>query len=477
MGTEINDTRFSREQFQAFADRLKTETELLKSWWREGRLSDQPPKVGMELEAWLVDEAGRPAARNGELLARAQGCMVGPELSQFNVEFNSTPLTLGGATFTTIAAELDQHWRRVNQHAAAEGCRLGMIGILPTVRESDLTLAHMSRLKRYHALNEQIMLLRNRQPLQLDIDGAEPLRAEHGDVMIEAAGTSLQLHLQAPPKDIPRYFNASLMASAATVAVAANSPYLFGHRLWEETRVPVFQQSCTVSPRQGSSAERLARVSFGSGYGRDALYGFFVENRQHFSVLLPELLDEPAEQLAHLRLHNGTIWRWNRPLVGFDDDGRPHLRIEHRVMAAGPTVADIAANAAFYYGLVFGLAESELGPDKRLPFPLAERNFYDAARRGLQAEVTWFGGEKVPLTRLIQQELLAVAARGLALAGVDDAEARRHLSVIEARVASGMTGAAWQSAYVQRHGRDFAGLVRAYLANQDAGAPVHEWPL
>jgi len=477
MGSEINDTRFSREQFQAFAARLKTETELLKTWWREGRLSDEPPRAGLELEAWLVDEAGRPAPRNDEVLARVEDCLVGPELSQYNLEFNSTPRSLAGRPFSAMAEELARHWRQVNQAAAAENCRLAMIGILPTLVESDLTLEHMSRRKRYHALNEQIMRLRNRQPLKLEIDGEEPLSAEHGDVMIEAAGTSLQLHLQAPPKDIPRYFNASVMASAATVAVAANAPFLFGHRLWEETRVPVFQQSCAVSARPRSTAERLARVTFGSGYGRDALYGFFVENRQHYSVLLPELMDEPVEQLAHLRLHNGTIWRWNRPLVGFDESGRPHLRIEHRVMAAGPTVADIVANAAFYYGLAFGLADSELGPDQRLPFHLAEQNFYAAARRGLQAEVVWFGGDKFVLSQLILQQLLPVAAHGLALVGVDADEAQRQLAVIEARVRSGGTGAAWQSAYVRRYGRDFAGLVRRYLENQEAGAPVHEWPV
>src|SRR5690606_19171403 len=247
--------------------------------------------------------------------------------------------------------------------------------------------------------------------------------------------------------------------------------------LFRSTRIPLFEQAVAVTPPHGGHPGPFGRVSFGSGYGRDALYGFFVENRQHFPVLLPVLLDEPEERLPHLCLHNGTIWRWNRPLVGFGDDGRPHLRIEHRVMAAGPTLADIVANAAFFYGLAHGLAESEQGPDSRLPFVQAERNFYAAARHGLAAEVSWLGSSQGRLDQLILNRLLPLAARGLQLAGVDDPEARAGLAIIEQRVGTGRTGAAWQRAFIERYGRDFDALVNAYLERQQSGEPVHRWSL
>jgi hypothetical protein len=477
MGTEIKNTDFSLEDFQAFSARLKAETDLFKSWWTNGQFADEPPRIGFELEAWLVDAAGRPKPCNAEVLARAADPLLAPELAQYNLEFNGTPRALAGQPFTAMRLELTRLWNRTNAHARQEQARLAMVGILPTVQKEDLDLGRMSRFKRFEALNEQVLFLRNRRPPRLDIEGAEHLQLQHDDVMLESAATSLQLHLQATTASAPRLFNASLMASAATVAIAANSPYLFGRQLWEETRIPLFEQAVAVGPQHGGHAGSYPRVSFGSAYGRDALYGFFVENRQHFPVLLPVLLDEPPEHLAHLRLHNGTIWRWNRPLVGFNADGKPHLRIEHRVMAAGPTIADIRANAVFYYGVVQGLAESTAGPDSRLPFPTAERNFYAAARHGLAAEIDWFGGTRTRLDQLILHELLPLAARGLALAGVEDDEARAALEIIRQRVASGTTGAAWQKAWISRHGRDFQGLLDCYIENQESGVPVHRWPL
>ena len=477
MGKDISNIKFTREDFQAFAARLKSETELLKRWRDEGRLASDPPRIGLELEIWLVDEAGRPAPCNTAVLAQAQEPLLTLELAQYNLELNTTPQPLPGQPFTALRPELEQVWQRVAAAAARQQARLAMIGILPSARQEDLSLARMSPLNRYQALNEQVLLLRNQRPLQLDIQGVERLTLSHADVMLESAATSLQLHLQVSPQNAARLFNAAVMASAATVAAAANSPFLFGRRLWEETRIPLFEQAVAVTPPHGGHPGPFGRVSFGSGYGRDALYGFFVENRQHFPVLLPVLLDEPEERLPHLCLHNGTIWRWNRPLVGFGDDGRPHLRIEHRVMAAGPTLADIVANAAFFYGLAHGLAESEQGPDSRLPFVQAERNFYAAARHGLAAEVSWLGSSQGRLDQLILNRLLPLAARGLQLAGVDDPEARAGLAIIEQRVGTGRTGAAWQRAFIERYGRDFDALVNAYLERQQSGEPVHRWSL
>lgn len=477
MGDDIKNTTFTRADFQAFSTRLKAETELLKRWWTEGKLATEPSKMGLELELWLVDADGRPKPCNAEVLAQAKEPRLAPELAQYNLEINSAPCPLAGQPFTALRQELEQVWQGASAAAARQKARLAMIGILPSVRQDDLSLGRMSRFKRYQALNEQVLLLRNQRPLQLDIEGAEHLVLRQADVMLEAAATSLQLHLQATPASAPRLFNAAIMASAATVAVAANSPYLFGHQLWEETRIPLFEQSTAVTPQHGGHPGPFARVGFGSGYGRDALYGFFVENRQHYPVLLPVHLDEPQEQLPHLLLHNGTIWRWNRPLVGFNAAGQPHLRIEHRVMAAGPSLSDIIANAVFYYGLVHGLADNNAGADQRLPFPQAERNFYAAARHGLMAEVDWLGSTHGRLDQLILQQLLPLAARGLQLAGVDDPEASAGLAVIEQRVGSGMTGAAWQKAFVKRYGRDFEALVGRYLENQTSGEPVHRWSL
>jgi len=477
MGSEIDESRFTRDDFHAFARRLKAETETLRQWIREGRVADETPRIGLELETWLVDAAGRPAPRNAEIMGALPDEPLAPELARYNLELNTAPQPLVGRPFSALAAELSALWDRLRAAAAQHGCRPAMVGILPSLHPEDLVLERMSGLKRYQALNEQVLLLRNRRPIHVDIDGPEPLRLTRGDVMLEAAATSVQLHLQVSPRHAARLYNASLLASAATMALAANSPRLFGRRLWEETRIPLFEQAVEVGPLHDGHAGPLARVTFGSGYARDALYNFFVENRQHYPVLLPVALSEPPSRLPHLVLHNGTVWRWNRPLVGFDADGRCHLRIEHRVMAAGPTIADMMANAAFYYGLVHGLLRQERSVEALLPFTALEHNFYSAARRGLEASVRWVGGTDKPLAGLIADELLPVAERGLEWLDVAADERRRHLGIVRERLRTGRTGAAWQEAWLHRHGRDLSRLTLAYMARQESGEPVHTWDL
>lgn len=477
MGQEIDETHFTPEHFHRFSRRLKEETALLKQWLQEGRFRDEPARIGLELEAWLVNDQGLPTPRNEEVIQRCDDPHLETELARYNLELNTDPVTLSGRPFSELAAVLDRRWAKLREAARDRQCQPTLVGILPSVRETDLSVAAMSGLKRYQALNEQVLALRNRRPIHLDIRGEEPITLDHPDVMLESAATSLQLHLQVGPGNAHRLFNAAVAASAATVGTAANSPLLFDHLLWAETRIPLFEQAVAVTPLHGGHAGPLARVGFGSGYARDALYGWFVENRQHFPVLLPVLQDTPPEDLAHLRLHNGTIWRWNRPLVEPHGGHNPHLRIEHRVMAAGPTLADVVANAAFFFGLVHGLLLKEPELEGRLPFVTAEANFYSAARHGLDAPVTWLGQRQGPLQELILEELLPLARVGLENQDVAGDEIRQWLGIIRERVTSGRTGSVWQRAWWHRHGHNAPALVLDMLRHQQTGEPVHRWAL
>jgi hypothetical protein len=239
--------------------------------------------------------------------------------------------------------------------------------------------------------------------------------------------------------------------------------------------VPLFEQSVAAHEPDTDPASR--RVSFGRGYVADGLAELFAENQTRFPVLLPVVSDGPIDQLAHLRLHNGTIWRWNRPLIGFDHDGTPHLRIEHRALPAGPSIIDMAANAAFFTGIAGALHSREPPPEQGLRFEQARANFYAAARDGLDATIAWADMTAVNVRALILEQLLPLAHEGLRMLGVDGDDITRYLGVIEHRVQLRRTGAAWQCAYVDRHGRDCRRLTAAYLENQRSGAPVHEWPL
>ncbi len=470
MGQEISTTRFRKEDFERFGRRCERELALLCSLLEQGALSTRAAVAGVELEGWLIDRAGQPRAINDAFLERMANPNVVHELARFNVELNVEPQPIAGAGLRRLEDELERTWRAGIATAAQLDATLLAIGILPTLRDAMLCPANMSTSKRYKALNDQVLHQREGRPIRLEIVGREHQSTEHRDVMLEAAATSFQVHLQVPAARAARYYNAATILSAATVAVAANSPLLFGRLLWEETRIPLFEQSMGIDGP-------ARRVTFGAGYARESLEELFVENRDHYPALLPIDLEQPEAALAHLRLHNGTIWRWNRPLIGFDGDGRTHLRIEHRPMPAGPTIVDMAANMAFFYGLVESLARADEAPEQALPFSAAKQNFYEAARLGLATSVDWIDGQRWSLERLLRGELIPRARAGLEALAVDAAEIDRYLGIVEARVASGQTGAAWQRAFLERHGRDLGALVRAYRERSHAGAPVHTWDL
>ena len=472
MGQEIQHSRFRKQDFAEFEARLRRETALLEEYFRQRRFAGGPLVAGFEMEAWLVNHLNRPLPENDRLLARVDSGLVTPELARFNVELNGAPQELTGRALSAMQAEFEDTWRRCNEAAREMGAALVLAGILPTVQEHELVLANMSAMTRYRALNEQIRRLRKGAPLALDIRGREHLKTWQEDVMLESAATSFQLHLQVDPQRAARAYNAAVILSAPMVALCANSPYLFGYDLWDETRIPVFEQAVSVCTDEEC---RDARVTFGTAYVRDSLMECFVENLERYPVLLPEILDDDPARFSHLRLHNGTIWRWNRPLVGFDENGRPHLRIEHRVVPAGPSIVDGFANAAVFFGLMAKLMAASPPPESRLPFATARENFYAAARDGFGATVRWLDGGKTNVRALWQQTLLPLAAQGLRELEIDGADRERYLDIVDARLRTGRNGAAWQRAFVARNGRDMQALTEAYHERQRSGRPVHEW--
>ncbi len=470
MGREIDTSEFSPADFRAFARRLEAETELLGRQLSGKRFSHVAAHGGFELEAWLVDADARPAPCNERFLERLDSPLVVPELARFNVELNGAPQPLAGGGLRRLHAELDATGGACGRAAAACDSRLAMIGIWPDASEADLVLDNMSDQHRYRALNDQFMRLRGGAPTRIDIDGRDHLVMTHAGVMLESMATSFQIHLETTPERAVADFNSALAVSGPLVAATANSPYLFGRDLWCETRVPLFEQAIDVSAGGGPP-----RVTFGHGYLERSVLELFEHNRRDYPVMLPVSCDEPDEALAHLCLHNGTIWRWNRPLIGRTADGRPQLRLEHRTLPAGPSVVDCLSNAALFFGLVHALATAREPVAARLPFAAARANFYAAARDGLDAELAWFEGRRGPALELFTARLLPLARQGLERLGIDHADRDDYLEVIEARVRGRRTGSDWQRAWVARHGADMHGLAEAYLTAQATGRPVHEW--
>lgn len=474
MGQEITQADFDEATFKEYGRRLSMETQLLESMLRTGRFSDKGEIGGYELESWLLDHNYYPAPINQAFLTRLNNPLVVPELSRFNVELNGLPQSLRGNFLSTFEREISHNWNQCQDIAHQMDSVLIMIGILPSIRQADLCLSNMSELRRYRALNQQVLARRAGRPIRIRIEGRELLSIDHPDVMLEAATTSFQIHLQAAQCDSVRYFNASIIAAGPLLAAACNSPLLFDADLWDETRVPLFEQSIEIGD---AAAHDGGRVGFGHAYAKDSLAECFQDNIARHRVLLPLLMDEPPERFAHLRLHNGTVWRWVRPLIGFDADGTPHLRIEQRVLPAGPTIADMLANTALYFGLARFLANLSNPPESVLPFEKARNNFYAAAKNGLSAKLTWLDGEEISARALLLEELLPMARHGLKTLEVDSDDIDRYLGIISARIESGQTGAAWLRNYRKKHRTDNLHLVAAYLEKQRSGVPVHEWEI
>jgi hypothetical protein len=477
MGDEIQYSHFKQTDYQLFDSSLIDETEMLKSWFEDHCFSTSALMAGYELEAWLIDRAGSPVAINQEFLATANNPMLSPELAKFNIELNVEPEKLYGSVLSLFEKKLDILWQQCSETAHSLNSEILAIGILPTLQDSDLTLRNISLLDRYKALNEQVLRQRNGVEIALNINGEDHLHVRHKDVMLEAAATSLQIHIQVPQDLAARYYNASILLSAPMVAISANSPCLFGKRLWQETRIPVFEQAVPTGGYGGAAAGPVHRVSFGSGYVRKSLFECFQENLDHFPVLLPVHYDDDLSKLKHLRLHNGTIWRWNRPLIGFDDDGNPHLRIEHRVCASAPTTIDDIANIAFYYGLVHFYASMDEPPENAVPFSDAKSNFYRAAQLGLKYKIRWAGQSADSLQNIILNRLLAEAESGLHSLGIERSDSQRYLSIIEKRAEKNQTGSRWQLDFLNAHQDNCALLTLNYLHNQKTGNPVHQWDL
>ncbi len=476
MGQEISQSQFTRQDFRRFRARLRQETAHLAERLDAGRLVSVGGIGGFEIEAWLVDRQGQPAPLNNAFLHRLADPLVVPELSVFNIELNTPPLPLCGQALRQMHANLESLWQRCQQTAAEWDAAVLLIGILPTLRDRDLTVDRMSDQKRYRAINDQILLRRHGRPMELAIHGIESLHVTHHDVMLEAATTSFQTHLQVAPAEAVAFFNAALLISAPMVAVAANSPLLFGKLLWQETRIPLFEQGVALTTGAHSGDPGYQRVTFGGEYVQTSLLELFTENLEHYPPLLPvDLSAEPADRLPHLRLHNGTIWRWNRPLLGFEANGTPHLRIEHRVMPAGPSIPDTIANAALYYGLIHAVARARPPVSTRLDFAQVRANFYAAARDGLRAEIVWLNGQRLPLRQLLLETLLPLARNGLRALEIDAADITDYLEIIATRVKTGCTGADWQQRFFTRHGHDLTTLTLAYLDRQRSGRPVGEW--
>ena len=490
MGRDIQAIKISGEDRRRYRDKLRRSLDVFARMLRERMFEENPNTVGQEIELNLTDERGLPSMRNADVLDAIASPAWATEVGQFNLEINVPPRMLDGDALATLETELRADLNAADARARTVGSHLVMIGILPTLAERDMTEGTLSANERYRVLNEQIFAARG-ENMRIEIDGAEQLITYADSITPEAACTSVQLHLQVSPESFAHYWNAAQAIAGVQVALAANSPFLFGRQLWHETRITLFEQATDTRPDELKHQGVRPRVWFGERW-ITSVFDLFEENLRYFPALLPICEDEDPQaeldrgaspQLAEMSLHNGTIYRWNRPVYAVVD-GKPHLRVENRVLPAGPSVADVMANAAFYYGLVRSLAEAQRPIWTQMSFATAAENLHEAARYGMDAQLYWPGLGEAPAAELVLRRLLPLAHDGLRAWGVDPAHADHLLGVIEQRCLTGKTGASWQIATTaaltedRGIGREEALrlMTQRYIEHMHTNAPVHTWP-
>lgn len=498
MGQSVAAHSFSRSDRQRYRLKVQRCLDALARMLTEGGFSKSPPQMGLEIEFNLVDDALAPAMANTVVLEKLNDPAFTTELGQHNIELNVRPRPLRGEQAIELERELCDALCDANAKAQDAGACLVMIGMLPTLREEHFQARWLSNNARYSQLNEQIFAARGEE-MVLTMEGApipgqrraERLHSYADSILPEAACTSAQLHLQVAPEYFAAHWNAAQCLAGVQVAIAANSPFLLGKALWHETRIPLFLQSTDTRPEELKNQGVRPRVWFGERW-ITSIFDLFEENVRYFPGLLPEFDDEDpfealdagrAPKLSELRLHNGTIWRWNRPVYDVLD-GVPHLRVENRVLPAGPTVVDLIANAAFFYGAQRALTAEDRPLWTQMSFQAAEENLYAGARHAFGAQLYWPGIGWVPPDELVLRRLLPMAHEGLRDCGVSDEVRERYLGVIEQRCLAQRTGSTWQRetvASLENHGLDrdaaLVGMLRRYVELMQAGQPVHTWPV
>ncbi|HVK25248.1 MAG TPA: glutamate--cysteine ligase [Actinokineospora sp.] len=496
MGHKVTSEAFSREDRQRYRQKVQRCLDALERMLNEGGFAKSPPWMGLEIELSLVDDHLQPAMLNDTVLEKIDDPCYTTELGQQNLELNVRPRPLRGRQSADLETELRESLTEAGHAAQAAGATLVMIGTLPTLRTEHFQAKWLSHSPRYRKLNDQIFAARGEEML-LNMEGAampgqrpERLRSLQDSILSESACTSAQLHLQVPPEKFAANWNAAQCLAGVQVALAANSPFLLRKALWHETRIPLFEQATDTRPQELKNQGVRPRVWFGERW-ITSIFDLFEENVRYFPGLLPEVDDEDpfealdsgrAPKLAELRLHNGTIWRWNRPVYDVMDDV-PHLRVENRVLPSGPTIIDLMANAAFFYGAQRALTKEDRPVWTQMSFQAAEENLYSGARHAFDAQLYWPGIGWVPPDELVLRRLLPMAHEGLIDCGVSDQSRERYLGVIEQRCLARRTGSTWQRATVARleaRGLDrdaaLAEMLRRYIELSDAGEPVHTWP-
>jgi len=443
-------------------------------------------RIGAEQEFCLVNRNWEPSDRSEDIMQLLNDPHFTHELAKYNLEINLDPVELKNDCFEQVEKQLRDLLGKAEELLEDRQQHVILTGILPTITPRHIEHDHLTPNPRFEELN-QVMREHKGGDFELHIQGVDELITKHDSIVFEACNTSFQLHLQIDHKEAVDQFNWAQAIAGPVMAICANSPLLLGKELWAETRIALFQQS--IDMRSGSTLirEQQPRVSFGTRWIKESVSEIFKEDivRHNFLIAsdiekdsLEVLKEGGIPELKALCLHNGTIYRWNRPCFGVAN-GVAHLRVENRYIPSGPTVLDEMANYAFWVGLMIGMPEEYKRIWEKMDFHRVKANFYRAALSGMETKLNWLG-KVVDTKDLINDELLPIAEMGLRKANVDVDSIRKYLGVIRQRLTS-KNGSQWMVHAMRklREGnlKDVAlkRMTALIHRNQSSGVPVGEW--
>jgi CBS domain-containing protein/gamma-glutamylcysteine synthetase len=492
MGEQSINRLNSKEELQKFVKYLLNDIKAMEIMLENDLFETSNLRIGAEQEMVIVDnKTYKPNLIAMDVLAEMQGVeWIGTELAKFNLESNLEPRFFTNRCFSEMENEVRSQLIFLNQHLEKYDSRIILCGILPTLNKFNLTMDNLTPKPRYYALMEAFNEMLLGSAYELRLAGIDELSLKHDSPLLEACNTSFQVHLQVTPASFVKMYNISQALAAPVVAISANSPLVFGRRLWHESRIALFQQALDTRTSSEYMRDRSPRVSFGKGWLRNSILDIYKEDISRFRVLMTGdkyedsiqlIRDGRVPNLKALQIHNSTVYRWNRPCYGISPNGQPHLRIENRVFPSGPTVIDEVANAAFWLGLMKGMEDQYDDITKHISWEDVRDNFSKAAQFGIDSKFTWMKDHKITPAELILSELLPMAEHGLKLQNVDKDDISRYLDVIRGRAEKHMTGARWQlrafTSFIKRVSRDEAMtvLTQSILKNQEQEIPIHQW--
>lgn len=490
MGEERVKLADSQEEVQRFMKYVLKDIRAMNKMLEEGDWFETDPiRIGAEQELCLVNKNSKASPRNMEVLDKLQDSNFTTEFAKFNLEINLDPLEFKDDCLTRMENQLQQKIDKVRKVVEGMGGDILLTGILPTIRKVDTDLKNLTPLQRYRALCKAINKLRGGD-FDLRIQGMDELLMKFDSPLLEACNTGFQVHLQVTPEEFVRKYNIAQAITAPVLAAAVGSPILFGKRLWSETRIALFQQSVDTRTVGDHLRESSPRVTFGNEWVKDSILEIFQEDTARYRVMLSSEVTEDVEQkleegtppnLNALQVHNGTVYRWNRPCYGIFN-GKAHLRIENRVFPSGPTVTDEMANSAFWLGLMNKMEDYHRDITEVMDFDDARMNFVAASKLGLDTKFRWVNNQRINAVDLITEELLPIAREGLEKVNIRQSDIDTHLEIIEERVNSGQTGANWMinnyaSLMKENSSKEqtLAAITTAMVKNQKKGEPVHKW--